>query len=227
MSKPATTAAPWSYSKLHSFETCSKQFHHVKVLAQYPERETDAMRYGTELHKAAELYVRDNVPLPVEFTFMRRTLDALKRRGDMRLCEYRMGLTAELEPCGFFSNNVWWRGVVDLLILDSDKGYARVVDYKSGNDKYADKGQLELMALAVFKHFPVVTTIDAALLFAVKNRFIKDRYTLNDVPKLWKKWIGKFGQMDSAYDNDVWNPVPSGLCHRHCPVLECSHNGRN
>ena len=26
---------------------------------------------------------------------------------------------------------------------------------------------------------------------------------------------------------DVWNPRPSGLCKKHCVVLECPHNGRS
>jgi hypothetical protein len=33
--------------------------------------------------------------------------------------------------------------------------------------------------------------------------------------------------MKIAYDNDVWNPKPSGLCRKHCSVLSCSHNGRS
>jgi hypothetical protein len=32
--------------------------------------------------------------------------------------------------------------------------------------------------------------------------------------------------MESAYDKDVWNANPSGLCRAHCVVLECPHNGR-
>ena len=56
-----------------------------------------------------------------------------------------------------YADNVWWRGIADLVILDADNHIAWVVDYKTGKSaRYADKGQLELMALATFKHFPVV-----------------------------------------------------------------------
>ena len=58
MSKPVT-AAPWSYSKIKSFETCPKQFYHVKVAAEYPEATNEAMLYGNRLHTAAALDVRD------------------------------------------------------------------------------------------------------------------------------------------------------------------------
>jgi hypothetical protein len=226
--KPATTAAPWTYSRLHSFETCAKQYFHTKVTVEYPDDpNSEYLIYGNRLHAAAEHYVRDKVPLPDHFQYLKAPLDALMKKGDMRLCEYQMGLTVELEPCTYFAKNIWWRGVVDLLILDSKKGIARVVDYKSGKDKYADKDQIELMALGVFKHFPVVNTVHGALFFAVAGTLIKDTYTVENEAKLWAKWRDRFSNMESAYTNDVWNPNPSGLCHKHCPVLECPHNGRN
>jgi len=226
MSK-VVTAAPWSYSKLKSFETCPKQFYHVKVVAEYPESTNEAMFYGNRLHKASELYVRDREELGKDFEFLKPTLDSLMAKGDSRLCEYKMGLTVDLEACGFFSPDVWWRGIIDLLILDADNGVARVVDYKSGKDKYADVAQLELMAMAVFKHFPAVKTVKGALLFVVAGSIVSETYKVSDEAVLWDKWNGKFSQMNTAFDNDVWNPNPSGLCYNHCPVLECPHNGRN
>ena len=45
--------------------------------------------------------------------------------------------------------------------------------------------------------------------------------------KLWIKWADSFTDMKYSYENDVWNPNPNGLCRRHCPVVECSHNGSN
>jgi hypothetical protein len=135
-----------------------------------------------------------------------------------------MGLTADLEPCGFFDRNVWFRGVVDLRIIDGDA--ARVVDYKtSKNAKYADVGQLQLMALAVFKHFPQVKTVNGALLFVIANSMVKQKYAVRDEGVLWKPWLQKYASLEKAHETGVWNPRPSGLCRRHCPVVECAHNG--
>jgi len=103
-----------------------------------------------------------------------------------------------------------------------------VLDYKTGRSaKYADTGQLELMALAVFKHFPHVKKVKAGLLFVVANAFIKDSYGADDQDRLWLKWLREYNRMKSAYTHDVWNPKPSGLCKKHCLVLDCAHNGRN
>ena len=220
---------PWSYSKLKAFETCPKQFYHVKILKQYPQEETDAMRYGTDVHLACEEHIRDNKPIPKKYSYVQPALDALKRKKGKKLCEYELGLTEDLQPCGFWDKNVWFRGIADLIILNEEDGIAWVVDYKTGKSaRYADKGQLELMALAVFKHFPKIHTCNGGLLFVVCKQLITESYTRprreND---LEVKYRDKFSQMVIASDNNVWNPNPSGLCRAWCDVLECAHNGRN
>lgn len=118
-------------------------------------------------------------------------------------------------------------GIADLIIID-DNGTARVLDYKTGKSaKYADKGQLELMTLAIFKHFPEVVRVKAGLLFVIANAFPKASYHRDDEAKLWEKWLTDYTRMKRAYENDVWNPRPSGLCKKHCVVLSCPHNGRS
>lgn len=219
-------ANTWSYSRLKAFETCPRQFYHVKVLREYEEPETEAMRYGNEFHEAAEHYIGSDASLPAKFNFAKPVLDTLKRSPGNKLCEFKMGMTADLEPCAFDDDNVWYRGIVDLNIVDPPK--AKVIDYKTGRSaKYADKGQLELMALCTFAHFPEIEDIKAALLFVIANAFITDKYTRDDIPRLWEKWLGKHSRMEQAFKNDVWNANPSGLCRKHCPVTSCAHNGRN
>jgi hypothetical protein len=219
---------PWSFSRIKAFEQCPKKFYHLKVSKNYSEPETDAMRYGTELHLAAEEYVRDGKPIPEKFIFVKDVLDALMKKEGEKLCEYEMGLTENLEPCGFKSENVWYRGIADLIILNRAEKKAWIIDYKSGkNPRYADKGQLELMALAVFRHFPEVEIVKAGLLFVVSNDLIKETYTKENEWLMWKKWLEDYGRMEKAFEVNVWNPRPSGLCKRHCPVTECPHNGRH
>lgn len=220
--------AAWSYSGMKKFESCPRQFFHVKVIKEYEEPPTEATHYGKEFHTAAELYVRDNVPLPKHFNFAKDVLDKLIAMPGDKLCEYEMGITEDFKPCSFDSPDAWYRGIADLIILDHDTGVARVVDYKtSKNAKYADRGQLELMALAIFKHFPLIDTVKAGLLFVISKDFIKARYTLEQEQELWAKWLKAHSRMKSAYETDTWNARPSGLCKKHCVVTSCPHNGRN
>lgn len=219
-----SNAGAWSYSKIKSFETCPKQFYHVTVLKQFPFKDTPATIYGKEFHTACEEYIRDGKPLPPQFSFMEATMQRLAAMPGEKYCELKMGLTADLEPCDFFAKDTWFRGIADLLIINGAE--ARYVDYKTGKSaKYADTGQLQLMALAVFKHFPQVTRVKGALLFTIANSMVKQDYSVTDEGVLWKPWVQKYAALEKAYDSGVWNPRPSGLCRKHCPVTECPHNG--
>jgi RecB family exonuclease len=216
----------WSFSRLKAFMTCPKQFYHVNVLKQFPFQETEAMRYGTEFHKAAEDFIRDGTPVPERFDFARPALEVLAAKPGDKLCEQKLGLTAELEACGFFDNNVWFRGIVDLLIIDGDRAF--IVDYKTSKSaKYADPDQLELMALTVFAHYPQVNKANAGLVFVIADSFIKESYAPDDKQERWARWVTRYAAMQKAHETDVFNPRPSGLCRAHCPVLECAHNGKN
>jgi hypothetical protein len=219
---------PWSYSGIKLFEQCPKKYYHLRVAKDFKEPTSEAMLYGTRFHEAAEFYIKEDRPLPEAFKFVKGALDSLKKIPGDKYCEYEMGLTENLEPCGFRDPNVWFRGIADLLIIDTDKKEARVLDYKTGKSaKYADTGQLELMALAVFKHFPDVQRVKAGLLFVIANAFPKANYTLEQAPVLWQKWLRNHDRLKAAYASGTWNPRPSGLCRKHCVVLTCPHNGRN
>tara|TARA_R100000995_G_scaffold47082_2_gene22319 strand:+ start:10648 stop:11325 length:678 start_codon:yes stop_codon:yes gene_type:complete len=222
------TKPAWSFSSLKSFEQCPKKYHHLKVLKDYKESQSEAMSYGNEFHKAAEDYVSKVVPeLDPRFSYAQSMLDKLSAMDGEKLCEYRMGITSNLEPCEFFAKDVWYRGVADLIILDKENKVARVFDYKtSKSTRYADKGQLELMALCVFRHFPEIEVVKSGLLFTVCNKLIKETYTREDQTKLWRKWLISYGTLEKTFENDVWNPRPTGLCKAHCVILECPHNGR-
>ena len=142
--------------------------------------------------------------------------------------KYQISKVVRAHTTDMCSDRSWFRGIADLLILNNDKTLAWVIDYKTGKSaKYADKGQLELMALATFKHYPEVETVRAGLLFVVSNDLIKDNYTIEQEETMWTKWLSKYSDMETAFENDTWNPNPSGLCKAWCPVLECPHNGRN
>lgn len=219
----------WSYSSLKAFKTCPKQYYEVRVAKNFsfPE-ETEATRYGTDFHTAAELYVRDGTPLPLHFNYVKSYLDTLKSLPGDKYCEYRMGLTKDLQPCEFRSPDVWCRGVADLLVVNNETGIARVVDYKTGKSaKYADTAQLELMALMVFKHFPKIRKVKGGLLFVVANDFKKDSYDVSEEHTYWRTWMTDVSRLETAHRTGVWNPNKSGLCRKHCPVVTCAHNGAN
>jgi RecB family exonuclease len=217
--KPIT----WSHSALKDYEGCPRRYHEVKVLKNYPFKDTDATLYGKELHTAAELYIKDDTPLPAQFAFLKDTLDALKAKPGRKLCEHEMGVTKDLKPCGFMAKDVWVRGIADLLIIDDDNLTAKVVDYKSGNNKYPDREQLRLMALMVFAHFPHIRRVAGALLFVVKEDMATASFMSGEATEYWWDYRERVARIERAHASGVWNPKPTPLCG-WCPVNSCEHN---
>lgn len=100
----------WSYSSIKLFEQCPRKYFHLRVLKDIVEPETDAMLYGTRFHEAAENYIKDGTPIDPAFAFAKPVLDNLKQIPGEKLCEHEMGITEDLQPCGFRDDNVWFRG---------------------------------------------------------------------------------------------------------------------
>ena len=219
------TKYSWSYSSLSLFKQCPHKYYRLRIKKDIVEPATEHLSYGLEVHKAAEEFIRDNKAIPEKYAFIREPLELLRSINGKHLCEYRMGLTRALEPCEFFDKDVWWRGVADLLIINGDKAY--VVDYKTGKSaKYADTKQLELLSLALFKHFPEVKKVKGGLLFVVANELIKADYEAANESIHWLRWIEDTNRLEKAIELDVWNPKPNFSCSKWCAVKDCVHNGK-
>jgi hypothetical protein len=226
-----TTAPAWSYSSITMFDQCPKKYHHIRVLKDIKEPESEAMMYGKDVHLAAENYMRDGTPIPPKYAYMEPFLEKLKAIPGEKFCEHKMGIKqvdGRLAPCGFFDRDVWYRGVADLVIINRDKREARVVDYKTGKSaKYADPKQLALMAACVFLHFPEIEHVRAGLLFVVSKDFVRSEYTLNAGLAIFSQLDDALTARGTAYATGVFNPKKNFTCKAWCPVLDCHHNGRN
>lgn len=197
----------------------------MRVVKDIKEDEAEHLVYGNAVHKAAEEYGRDGTPIPAKFMYIKQYVDTLIDSPGDKYYEHKMGLTRELEPCEFLAGHVWWRGIADFLAVD--RKTAVLVDYKTGKSaRYADTAQLELLALAIFAHFPHVEIVRAGLLFVVSKEFIEIELNRNHQHELWKKWIKDTDRLDSCFEHGTWNPSPNFTCRNYCPVLDCEHNGR-
>jgi len=217
----------WSYSSLKTFEQCAKKYYHLKVLKDVKDEGSEATIYGNEAHKAAEDYVSAGTPLPARFNYMQKTLDALRAIPGEKHCELKLGVelsdTGYL-PCEFFGEEVWWRGIADLLIINGDTGY--LVDYKtSKNAKYADTKQLDILAAAVFTRFPQLRKLKSALIFVVSNEFVKKEHTSDLSKSYFATFTPELDRLSVAEDTGVWNANSGPLC-KFCPVTTCEHNRR-
>jgi hypothetical protein len=212
----------WSYSSLKTFQQCPKKYYHLKVAKDVKDAGNTATIYGNAVHKAAEQYVMQGIPVPPQFAYATPVLDVLRSIDGDKHCELKLGLIKEgdsYKPCGFFDKDVWWRGIADLLIIQGDAAFS--IDYKtSKNAKYADVKQLDLVATALFTHFPQVQTIKSGLLFLVSNEFITKDHVRDSTKEYMQPFHQDLMRLEQAMENGVWNAVSGPLCG-WCPVKTC------
>jgi len=213
----------WSHSSLKDFEGCARRYHEVKVLKRYPFKDTAQTLYGKDVHKAIEDYGKAAAELPAAFAQYKPVVDAVLSKPGRKLFEHEMGVTTDLKPCGFKDEQVWVRGIADLLIIDDDNMTARVVDWKTGNNKYPDTDQLLLMGLMVFIHFPHIRRVRSALMFIVKGSMATHSLDREDAAEAWQRYRERVAKIEAAQAHDVWNPKQSPLCG-WCPVKTCEFN---
>jgi RecB family exonuclease len=220
----STKPIVWSFSSLKTFQQCPRKYYHTKILKDVREPDTVATLYGKSAHTVAEEYIRDGVPVPAQFEYMKDMLDQLNAIPGEKLCEVMLGLTKDLQPCEFHADDVWWHGIADLVVLDEENGIAHSVDYKtSKNARYADVKQLDLVAAAIFAKYPKIKTIKSALLFVVSKEFIKAKHHAEMKEKYLEKPALDVARIEAARENGVWNPISGPLC-RFCSIKTCEHN---
>jgi hypothetical protein len=214
----------WSYSGIKTFDQCPKKYYHLKVAKDVKDVGSEASIYGTDAHKAAEDHVKVGAPVPPRFKYIEPTLEALKAIPGEKHCEMKLGVSLTNDgyaPCGFFDKDVWWRGVADLVITNEDKGF--VVDYKTGrNAKYADTKQLDLLAGAVFLHFPNIVRLKSALLYVVSDEFIHKEHVRDELADYMGVFAPVLDRLVAAEESGVWNANSGPLCG-WCPVASCEH----
>lgn len=219
----------WSYSSIKTFDQCPKKYHHLRILKDFKDEDTTATIYGTELHTAAENFIKEGTPIPARFAFIQPVMDSLAKIEGEKHCELKLGIAkrnGKFAPCEFFAKDVWWRGIADLLIINEAKQTAYLVDYKtSKNAKYADTKQLDLLAGAVFTHYPKIMEIKSALLFVVSNEMVKKKHEFMMQTSYLNSMQPELTRLEAAIKTNVWNPVSGPLC-KFCPVTSCAHNRR-
>lgn len=213
----------WSYSSIKTYDQCPKKFYHLRVAKDVEDTPGEEAEYGTKVHEAAELHVKDGTPIPEKFAYMRPIVEPLAKAPGTKFTEMKLGVAktdAGFAPCGFFDKNVWWRGIIDLAIVNGSK--AHMLDYKTGKSTYADTKQLDLMAGALFVHNPELTTIKSALAFVVVNDFVPKVHTRENLNSYMSVFDKQLDRLEASMESGVWNAKPGPLCG-WCPVKSCEH----
>lgn len=209
---------PWSHTALDDFTNCPRAYHAKRVVKSVKEEPTEALLWGNRVHKAFELRLLQGTSLPAELAMHDTYLKGLSGLPGVALTEQQIALDRSLQPCAWFGERVWFRGVIDYIKLNEPK--ALVVDYKTGkmHNKF---GQLKLFALYVFAQHRLVDEVEVRYYWTQTHTATKAVYTRDQIPRLWAEFTPQLKQYADAFRTDTWQPRQSGLCNGWCPVQSC------
>lgn len=232
MAKPL----PWSHSSLQGFATCPHQYEQIKVLRNYQDKKNDASIWGDRFHQEAERYIKNCIlgktgqcppggsHLQDDMEPYRKYLDQFVHRPGTTLVEQELGLDKNLRPCEFLGDDVWMRGIIDVLTLDGRE--ALVDDHKTGKRK-KDPQQLIIFALLTFYHHPQIDTVHTRFHWVAEGTSDGETYHRHQIDSLWAMLLPKLKDYSKAFHTGVFPPKPSGLCKKHCAVETCEYHGRS
>ncbi len=202
-----------SFSSMNTYFTCPKQYKLTYVTPVIPYQETEATRWGTEVHLALEEYCRDGKPLGEKYLPFKPYADKIISLTGDKFYEHEMALDANLNPVAFDDPTAMLRGIIDVLVVGDGK--ALVNDWKTGKVK-PDSDQLKLFALFVMKAFPSVYTVKTVYAWLGHKKTTSEVYTRADLPEIIEHFMIKLRKIKASYERDSWVPKTSGLCNGWC-----------
>jgi len=176
------------------------------------------MIWGEHVHKAFEDRMADGVVLPPDLRVHEPILQTLEQLPGEQFTERKIALNRRLEPCGFFANDVWFRGVIDYTKVDDD--HAVIVDYKTGR-AHSKFQQLQLFALHTFILYPEVHSVEARFYWTKTSQWSDEMYRRHETSAMWARFVPDLKQYSEAFKMGVWQKRQSGLCNGWCPVTDC------
>lgn len=206
-----------SYSLLNQYMNCPHATFHKYVAKTYPYVETPAMAEGNAIHLAMENRLRIKQPLPPKYAGWEGFVEPLERR-TQPLIEEKLGIRQNGSPCGFFDKDVFFRGKIDVALVDGSKAY--IVDWKSGGSKYEDPFELEIGAILLQAKYNA-SAIKGQYAWLAENR-LGTLYDLSDTNKTFAKMKHLMDEIERDRSRDWFEKRKSGLCG-WCVVESCEH----
>jgi hypothetical protein len=218
-----------SYSSISAFENCPWAFRDRYVLKnKYPE--TPQQAAGTAAHLALQRRLEDRRALPPELAVAEPMIQSLEKRG-RPIAERKLAMTRDFEPCDFWAQEAWMRGVLDVLLplgtmMDSHGGtvptsrHAFILDWKNGKVR-EDHTQLMIQAALLLVNFAIIGAVDVVYIWLKEGRpGESQRYWTPGLPQMLARIVSLTTPIEAAVMNNSFPARPSALC-RWCPVAEC------
>lgn len=183
--------APYSFSKISSFEGCPQKFKFQYIDKLKPNIEDNYhLIKGRNIHKFFELmgnsekFQEHALKHPEEIQTVKSIFKDIKNPNHTlnpflqaitndhnTKKEFKIGFDYSMNPCAYSAKNCLFRGIIDLVCIVDNT--LNLVDYKTGKAKefsYQDTRQLMFYGLWFFKYRPHIEKIKINYVYVEHNQ---------------------------------------------------------
>lgn len=213
---------PQSPSSLQTFLTCPRQYFAKYIAKSVAFKGNKHTELGSKVHKFFEDYLNGVVSnLPPELIKAKPCLDNFKKY--FYGAEVKVAITKENKLTDWFSEEAYQRCIIDALLTNKDQSVIVAIDWKTGK-KRDNQTQHDFIKKCLGVMFPKAKLIKTAFVYMVAGQLTIQDYepltsSLQDLDEAMK-------ELETAYQEGLFNPKTSGLCNGWCEVSNCIYNKR-
>jgi len=202
---------PWSYSRLSTYTDCPAQYNYKYVeRAEGHRPDSPAASRGSDLHSAAEAYLKDELKIyPPEFQRISGHCMLLKSKGAQS--EAKLAVKEDWTPTEYDSADVYFRAIIDVIYVDEN--VLHIQDWKTGQVYPSHAVQLEKYVAVAAAHYPEATEYRTRLLYIDQGVVTPAKVTLPVRLKPIRMMID--GEIKNAESDEIY-PTRSGQHCRWC-----------
>lgn len=191
--------------------------------------QTEAMRFGNEVHSAFEVRIKHGTGFPKGMEKYEAIAAPLVAAG--ALAEKMLGISVDGKLCDFFAPNVWLRGKIDTTLLGGPREpihqgptVACIMDWKTGKRR-EEKAELLTHAVLLKAWQPTVQKVTAHYVWLQDNE-VGRAHDVSDTATKLAEIRHTMDDVARCISDQDFPKRPNPLCG-YCPVMDCENNTVN
>lgn len=207
-----------TFTILSGYKSCPHQMYRRYIVRDQDYVETPEMRWGNDVHTAFEHRIGGKKPLPTNMAQWEKF--ATPFDGHIAAVEQKLGVTVEGRRIGFWDTGVWFRGKIDVALVNGTTAY--LADWKTGGSKYEDPFELATGAVLLHARHPELTRIVGNYVWLKEDR-VGQMYDLSNTRETWTEIKRLMGEIVTQKATGAFEKTRSGLCNGWCSVQDCEN----
>jgi len=206
---------PVTYTFHRNYENCPRKAWHVNIARDLPKEDSEALRWGNQVHSAMEARINKGTPLPAG---MEKYEPFCHFGNFIHKAEVMLGIRENGQPCGFFDSDVWARGKADVVVCGVDA--LMIFDWKTGKVR-EEPGELELHAALI----PSSEARRSGSYVWLQEMRVGQLHDLSGTQATLERERKVRKEVEHAFKHgrDAFPPRQNPLCG-WCPVKSCEFN---